>query len=107
MISVLALHPPFDQKTRNIVSLKETFELSTAQAQVLFENIYNQDFPKQLADDFVEKLKMAGWRVHISTEELCEREKLQIDAKQWYDGLSPREKEFVAYFQRMMIPSAF
>jgi hypothetical protein len=107
MISVIAVHPPFEQKTRNIVSLKEIFDLSTNQAQVLFDNIYNQDFPKQLADEFVEKLKMAGWRVHISTEELCEREKLQIDAKQWYDGLSSREKEFVAYFQRMMIPSAF
>ncbi len=107
MISVIAIHPPFEQKTRNIVSLKETFELSTAQAQVLYDNIYSGEFPKQLADDFVEKLKVCGWRIHISTEDFCEKERLQIEAKQWYDGLSPREKEFVAYFQRMMIPSAF
>jgi hypothetical protein len=107
MITVIDIHPPFEQKTRNIVSLKETFELSSSQAQVLYDRIYNENFPQQLADDFVDKLKMSGWRVYISTDDLCEREKIQIDAKQWYDRLSSREKEFVAYFQRMMIPSAF
>lgn len=107
MITVTGIHPPFEQKVRNIVSLKETFDMSGTQAQILYDRIFSQDFPQDFADDFVEKLKVGGWRVHISTEELCEKERLQVEAKQWYDKLTQREKEFVAYFQRMMIPSSF
>ena len=107
MITVIGLHPPFEQKTRNIVTLKEAFDMSGTQAQTLYERIFSQQFPQDFADDFIEKLKVYGWRVHVTTDDLCEKERLQIEAKQWYDGLSQRQKEYVAFFQRMMIPTSF
>lgn len=107
MVTVISIEPPFEQKARNIVTLKKIFHMSAPQAQILYERIFSQELPQDFADEFVAKLKLAGWTITTAEDTIYEKERVMIEAKQWYEKLSQREKEFVAYFQRMMIPSSF
>lgn len=105
MILVNFIHPPFQQKVRNIASLKESFEMTTEQAHVLYERIVSSNLPQEFADDFISKLEVAGWKFIIKEDIKDQRERFYKEAKDWYDNLSSKEREYVAYFQRMMIPS--
>lgn len=105
MILVNFIHPPFQQKVRNIASLKESFEMTTEQAHVLYERIVSSNLPQEFADDFISKLEVAGWKFIIKEDIKDQRENFHKEAKGWYDNLSSKEREYVAYFQRMMIPT--
>jgi hypothetical protein len=105
MILVNFIHPPFQQKVRNIASLKESFEMTTEQAHVLYERIVSSNLPQEFADDFISKLEVAGWKFIIKDDIKDQRENFHKEAKGWYDNLSSKEREYVAYFQRMMIPT--
>ena len=99
------IQPPFQQKARNIASLRKSFEVTTEQANVLYDRILSSNLPKEFDDDFISKLEVAGWKFIIKEDVKDQRENFCKEAKGWYDNLSSKEREYVAYFQRMMIPT--
>jgi hypothetical protein len=105
MVLISFIQSPFKQKIRNIASLKESFGVTTEQANMLYERIVSSNLPQEFADDFVSKLEVAGWKFIIKEDINDQRENFHKEAKCWYDNLSSKEREYVAYFQRMMIPT--
>jgi hypothetical protein len=100
---------PLSERVRNIVMIREKLQIDTDEATKLYDEIKNKQI-KILDKVTIDKLTEIGWKI-ISTpsEEIEKKEqmnKFSKEAHSWYNKLSDTEKEYVAYFQRMMVPIA-
>lgn len=106
MVSVNLIKSPFKQKVRNIASLKESLRITTEQAKNLYDRLISGSLEKESIDNFITQLENAGWKfMSEESSSATHREIFCNEAKDWYDNLSSKEREYIAYFQRMMIPS--
>jgi len=101
---------PVSEKVRNIVKIREKLQISTTDATKLYDSLKTKSDP--LNKETIDKLVEIGWQIISTNLEEIEKEKKEQmnkfskEAHYWYNKLSDSEKEYVAYFQRMMLPTA-
>jgi hypothetical protein len=102
---------PIPERIRNVVMIREKLKISTGEATKIYDGLKAKNIflDKKKIDSLIE----IGWQIISIDEKILEEKirkeelnKFSKEADFWYKNLSDIEKEYVAYFQRMMIPTA-
>jgi hypothetical protein len=104
---------PIPERIRNIVMIREKLEISTSEATRLYDGLVSKKIHR-LDKKTIDSLIEIGWEIVSIDEKIIEEAKIRKEAlnrfskeaDSWYQSLSDTEKKYVAYFQRMMIPTA-
>jgi hypothetical protein len=104
---------PIPERIRNVVMIREKLKISTGEANKLYDGLVSKNI-HHLDKKTIDSLIEIGWEIISIDEKVLEEEKIRKEemnrfskeADSWYQSLSDTEKKYVAYFQRMMIPTA-
>lgn len=113
MIKIETAIKPLPQRVRNVVMIREKLKISTGEAAKLYDGLVSKNI-RRLDKNTIDSLIEIGWKIVIIDEKILEEEKIRKEelnrfskeADSWYQNLTDTEKKYVAYFQRMMIPTA-
>jgi len=106
MYKVQVANAPVSERIRNIIMIREKLLLNTKKATDLYNGLLNPERCPDIDEMTIKSLEEIGWNISKSAVNKSLKRFISQEANIWYNNLSDKEREYIAYFQRMMIPVA-